>query len=214
MFEKAQRKVTECTFFLHQLCGTQDPDATEFFFNALLNAGKNVVYALHAQVLSCESVSMGLPAESEQVKEKARQSCKDRIKAWKRTIGGFSPTLFDVMQDTRDIETHAESSAVCYLPQTEERRHPRPIPSDPHYAAVVAIYMSRRQLSPEITVPTTTYYLQVDPAVSSDKSVQRRLKQFAKKKPMSTVELGTTYKALLASLVECFIKHYVPPAPA
>ena len=52
MFEKAQRKVAECTFFLNQLREPQDPDATEYFFNALLNAGKNVVYALHAQVYS------------------------------------------------------------------------------------------------------------------------------------------------------------------
>ena len=101
-----------------------------------------------------------------------------------------------------------------YLPQTEERRHPRPIPSDPHYAAVVAIYMSRRQLSPDVIVPTTIYHLQLDPAVSAKKSVQARFKQFGKSKPKSIAELATTYTDLLASLVEYFIKHYVPPAPA
>ena len=210
MFEKAQRKVAECTFFLHQLRETQDPDATEFFFNALLNAGKNVVYALRAQVCSCESTC--LPCD--EAEKKAKQSCNAHIKAWKGKTGGVRATLFCVLQDTRDIETHAESSAVRYLPQTEKRRHPRPIPSDPHYAAVVAIYMSRQQLSPDVIVPTTIYHLQLDPAVSAKKSVQARFKQFGKSKPKSIAELATTYTDLLASLVEYFIKHYVPPAPA
>ena len=210
MFEKAQRKVAECTFFLRQLRETQDPDDTEFFFNALLNAGKNVVNALRAQVLSCERTY--LPCD--QAKKKAKQSCNDHIKAWKRTRGGFHPTLFDVLQDSRDIETHADRSAMGYLPQTEERRHPRPIPSDPHYAAVVAIYMSRRQLSPDVIVPTTIYHLQLDPAVSAKKSVQARFKQFGKSEPKPIAELATTYTDLLASFVEYFIKHYVPPAPA
>ncbi len=209
MFEKAQRKVAECAFFLCQLRETQDPDATEFFFNALLNAGKNVVNALRAQVYSCESTC--LPCD--QATKKAKQSCDDHIKAWKGKTGGFHATLFCVLQDTRDIETHAESSAVRYLPKIENRRHRRSIPSDPHSAAVVVTYMSKGLLSPEVTVPTTSYYLQVDPAVSSDNSVQRRLKQFAKRKPMSTAELATTYTAFLESLVGYFIDHYVPPAP-
>jgi hypothetical protein len=214
VFEKAQRKVMECTFFLRQLCETQDPDATGFFFNALLNAGKNVVYALYAQVLSCESASMGLPSDSKQVKERANKSYQDHIKAWKRATGGFSLTLFDVSQDARDIETHANQSAMGYLSQTEERQYPRSVPSDPQYAAVVINYLSRRQLSPYVTVPTTIYYLQMDPAVAAKKSVQARLKQFAKRKPQPIAELATTYRDLLDLLVTYFITQYVPPAPA
>jgi hypothetical protein len=125
VFEKAERKVEEYTFFFHQLklCETQDPNATEFFFNALLNAGKNVVYALCAQVYTCESTC--LPCDK--AKKKAKQACTDHIKAWKRTRGGFHPTLFDVLQDVRDIETHADRSAVDYLSKTEERRRLRDI---------------------------------------------------------------------------------------
>ena len=134
MFEKAQRKVAECTFFLRQLRETQDSDATEFFFNARLNAGKNVVYALHAQVYSYERTC--LPCE--QAKKKAKQACTDHIKAWKRTTAGFHPTLFDVLQDSRDIEMHADSSAMRYLPQTEERQQPRFVLPDAHYTPVAA----------------------------------------------------------------------------
>lgn len=210
MFEKAQRKVAECTFFLRQLRETQDSDATEFFFNALLNAGKNVVYALHAQVYSYERTC--LPCE--QAKKKAKQACTDHIKAWKRTTAGFHPTLFDVLQDSRDIEMHADSSAMRYLPQTEERQQPRFVPPDAHYTPVAAFYMAIGVLSADVTVPTTIYHLQVNPTVSAKKSVQARLKQFAKGKPKPIGELATTYADLLDSLVKYFITHYVPPAPA
>src|SRR5713101_2047357 len=50
VFEKAQRKVEEAKFFVRHLKGEQSPDAVEFYFNALLNAGKNVVNALHAHI--------------------------------------------------------------------------------------------------------------------------------------------------------------------
>jgi len=213
VFEKAQRKVAECTFFLHQLRETQDPDATEFFFNALLNAGKNIVYALHAQVLSCQSESMGLPSESEQAKKKAKQACEDHIKAWKRATGGFSPTLFDVLQDSRDIETHADSSAVSYLPKIEERQQMRDVPRDPGYAAVIISYMHWGVLSADVTVPTTIYYLRMDPSVAAKKRVQARLKAFNKSKPKTITELSTTYRNLLDELVAYFITNYVPPEP-
>jgi hypothetical protein len=210
VFEKAQRKVAECTFFLYQLRETQDSDATEFFFNALLNAGKNVVNALQAQVNSCERTC--LPCE--QAKKKAKQVCTNHIKAWKRTRGGFHPTLFDVLQDSRDIETHADRSAMRYLPQTEERRQRWAVPSDSQYRPIFAFYRAINVLSDDVTVPTTIYHLQVDPAVSAKKSVQARFKQFDKSKPKSTAELATTYADLLASLVAYFITHYRPPAPA
>jgi len=209
VFEKAHRKVAECAFFLRQLCETQDPDATEFFFNALLNAGKNVVYALRAQVYSCERTY--LPCK--QANKKANQTCINHIKAWKRTTGGSHPTLFDVLQDVRDIETHANRSANRYLPQTEERRHLRPISSDPHIAPVEIMYMHRRQLSPDVIVSTTVYYLHLDPAVSAKKGVQARFKQFDKRKPASVAELATIYTDLLRSLVTYFIQHYVPSVP-
>ena len=212
MFEKAERKVEEYTFFFHQLklCETQDPNATEFFFNALLNAGKNVVYALCAQVYTCESTC--LPCDK--AKKKAKQACTDHIKAWKRTRGGFHPTLFDVLQDVRDIETHADRSAVDYLSKTEERRRLRDIPSEPHYAAVFINYQKTGQLSPYVTESTITYDLRMDPAVSSKKGVQERLKAFNKRKPESITEVATTYMALLESLVAYFREHYAPPSSA
>jgi hypothetical protein len=216
VFEKAQRKVQECTFFVSQLRGTQDPDATEFFFNALLNAGKNVVYALHAQVLSYVNESMDGPrdeATKKAAEEKARQSFDAHIKAWKGKTGGIHATVFCVLQDARDIETHTVSSAVNYLPRLEHRQHPRSLQADPYSLAVVVSYLSRRQLSPEVSVPTTVYVLQFDPKVASDKSAQKRLKQFAQMKPWLAVELGATYTKLLVSLVGYFSAHYVPPTP-
>ena len=118
MFEKAQRKAVECAFFLRQLRETQDPDATEFFFNALLNAGKNVVNALRAQVHSHERTRV----PSEEAGVKAQQSYDRHFKAWKRTTTGSRATLFDVLQALRDIEMHADSNGVRHLPKTEERR--------------------------------------------------------------------------------------------
>ena len=205
MFEKAQRKVAECAFFLSQLREPQDPDATEFFFNALLNAGKNVVYALQAQIYTCER--MRLP--DKQAKLKARQSYDRYCKEWKGSISGSRPTLFHVLQDSRDIETHVDSSAVRFLPKIEERQQRRDVPRDPHYTAVIISYMQRCVLSDHVTVPTTIYYLQVDPAVSSKKRVQVRFKQFAKGNPKLLVELASTYTNLLDLLVAYFIAHYV-----
>lgn len=205
MFEKAQRKVAECAFFLRQLRETQDPDATEFFFNALLNAGKNVVNALHSQVQSCERTRV----PSDQVKAKAKQSYDRHFKAWKRTTTGSHTNLFDVLQALRDIEMHADSSGVRHLPKTEERRQPRSVPSDPHEAAVVISYMARRQLSADVPVRTTSYDLRVNAAVPSKRRVQALFKQFAKGKQMPSVEVATTYTGLLDSLVAYFIARYV-----
>jgi hypothetical protein len=83
---------------------------------------------------------------------------------------------------------------------------------DSRVVDVPMAYMSKRQLSPDVIVPTTVYYLQVDTAVSAKKSVQARFKQFDKRQPKSTTELATTYTDLLVSLVEYFITHYVPVA--
>ena len=212
MFEKAQRKVAECTFFLHQLRETQDPDATEFFFNAFLNAGKNVVYALHAQVLSCESESIGLPSDSEQAKKKERQSYKCHFRAWEGTITVSHATLFGALQALRNIETH-DDSRVRHLPKTEERRQLRSVPSDPRYAPIFVSYMARGILSAEVTVSTIVYDLWVD-RTSLKGNYLVLLQQFAKGKQKLSVELATTYTDLLGSLVAYFIKHYVPPAPA
>lgn len=204
MFEKAQRKVAECTFFLRQLRETQDPDATEFFFNALLNAGKNVVNALRAQVHSCERTRL----PSDQATVKTEQSYDHHFKAWKRTITGSRATLFDVLQALRDIEMHADSSGVRHLPKTEERRQPRSVPSDSHYAAIFASYIAMGVLSADVTVPTTSYDLRVDAAAPSKRRVQALFKQFAKGKQKPSVEVATTYTGLLDSLVAYFIAHY------
>lgn len=204
MFEKAQRKVAESTFFLRQLRETQDPDATEFFFNALLNAGKNVVNVLRAQVLSCERTRL----PSDQAKAKAKQSYDRHFKAWKRTITGSHANLFDVLQALRDIEMHADSSGARHLPKTMERRQPRSIPSDPHDAAVVITYMARRVLSADVTVRTTSYDLRVDAAAPLRRRVQALFKQFAKGKQRPSVEVATTYTGLLDSLVVYFIAQY------
>lgn len=204
MFEKAQRKVEECAFFLSQLHETQNPDATEFYFNALLNAGKNVVNALRAQVLSCERTRLS----SDQAKAKGRQAYDRHFKAWKRTTTGSHANLFDVLQALRDIEMHADSSGVRHLPKTEERQQPRSIPSDPNEAAAVISYMHRRQLSADITVRTTSYDLRVDASVPSKRRVQALFQQFAKGKQKPSVEVAITYKGLLDSLVTYFITLY------
>jgi hypothetical protein len=204
VFEKAQRKVAECAFSLRQLRETQNPDATEFYFNAFLNAGKNVVNALRAQVLSCERTRLS----SDQAKAKAKQAYDCHFKAWKRTTTGSHANLFDVLQALRDIEMHADSSGVRHLPKTEERRQPRSIPSDPNEAAAVISYMNRRVLSADITVRTTSYDLRVDAVVPSRRRVQALFKQFAKGKQKPSVEVATIYTGLLDSLVAYFITLY------
>jgi hypothetical protein len=204
VFEKAQRKVAECTFFLRQLRETQDPDATEFFFNALLNAGKNVVNALRAQVLSCESTRL----PSDQATVKAQQAYDRHFKAWERTLTGSHATLFDVLQKLRDIETHADRSGVRHLPKTEERRQPRSVPLDSHYRAIFASYMAMGVLSTDVTVPITSYDLWVDTVAPSKRRVQALFKQFAKGKQKPSAEVATTYTGLLDSLVAYFIAHY------
>ncbi len=219
MFEKAQRKVAECTFFLGQVRVTQDLDAIEFIFNALLNAGKNVVNALSAQIALCEHAHFPAtpvtPKEKKAYNHHVETVCQRYLKAWKRTLYPPHAALFTALQKMRDIVTHTESPGVQYLPKTEEHRELRPIPSDPNYAAVDISYLHRGRLSAHITVTTTTYEVGVDAAEPSKKRVQAWFRQFAQGK--ATVYLpvaATTYTDLLGSLVTYFETHYIPPTPA
>jgi hypothetical protein len=219
VFEKAQRKVAECTFFLHQLCETQDPDTTEFFFNALLNAGKNVVNALYAQIALCERAhfpaTLVTPKDKKAYNHQVKTVCQGYLKAWKRTRCPPHAALFNALQKVRDIVTHTESPGVQYLPKTEEHRELRPIPSDPHYAAVYISYLHTGRLSAHITVTTTTYEVGVDAPEPSKKRVQAWFRQYCKGK--ATVDLpvaATTYTDLLGSLVTYFETYYVASTPA
>jgi hypothetical protein len=209
VFEKAQRKVAECTFFLRQLCETQDPDATEFCFNALLNAGTNVVNALHAHLRFYESARMGLPPDAQPVKDKASQVYTYHFQTWEGTLSASHATLFGALQALRNIETH-DASRVYHLPQPGERQQPRPVPSDPYYAPIFASYMASGQLSAEVTIPTISYDLWVDTTALKGK-YRTLLEQFAQGQQKLSAEVATTYRDLLDSLVAYFITQYVPP---
>src|SRR5215813_9910572 len=127
MFEKAQRKVAEYAFFLHYLDVRKDPDATEYFFNALLNAGRNVEFVLRAHVKAYEETR--LPAKK--AEKKASKDCNDRITAWKTTLPGPHAGLYAAFQSLRNSETHDVSSAHRPRQQAEEPRSASAMLSDP-----------------------------------------------------------------------------------
>jgi hypothetical protein len=207
LFEKAQRKAQESRFFLRRLRTTQELHETEFYFNALLNSGRNVLYAIRARLLASERTRS--PATT--APRKAERVYNVHYKAWKRTVPPSHATLFDVLQALRDIDTHTTHSGHLHRARTEERRMLRSIPSDPAYVAVFASYMAMGVLSAEVTVPTTSYDLQVDVATPSRSRVQALLKQFARGKPKPSVEVAAIYADLLDSVVVYFGSHYVEP---
>ena len=234
MFEKARRKYEETDFFVQQLRREQGIDAVEFLFNALLNAGKNVVNSLRAQILDCEAraatplvtaaphwqtsrvlgailallVRYRTRRAAKQTKKRARKAYHSHFVAWRQTLTSQEKDLFDVLQKLRDIEVHAKVSGSRHIPKIEERRQPRPVPSDPNYSAVFANYMAIGMLSPEITVGETTYGFQVDANVLSEPAKRVLFERFCGTKEKPTLEIGETYARLLRSLVDYFVAHY------
>jgi hypothetical protein len=234
VFEKAQRKHEEADFFVQQLRKEQGTDAVEFLFNALLNAGKNVVNSLRAQILYREAqaatllVTAALPRQTsrvlgailallvryraqhaaKQTKKRARKAYHSHFVAWRRTLTPQEKDLFDVLQELRDIEVHAKVSGSRHIPKIVERRQPRPVPSDPNYSAVFANYMAIGMLSPEVTVGETTYSFQVDANVLSEPAMRVLFERFSGTTEKPTLEIGETYARLLRSLVDYFVAHY------
>ena len=204
MFEKAQRKVEESRFFLECLRTTSGHRETEFFFNAILNAGKNVVNGIRAQLTVTETSR----SRGRQARPNPKKSYDRHYKAWKRSIEPTQATLFDALQALRDIETHTHDSGARHLPKATTRRQPRETPTDPTCAAVVASYMARRSLPPDVTIATTTYDLSVDPATSSRTRVRALLKQFARGKLRPSADIAASYANSLESLAQYFVTHY------
>jgi len=209
VFEKAQRKVEEAAFFVRHLRGEQGPDAVEFYFNALLNAGKNVVNALHAHIHFQE----GLIAQRErratvQVKKSAQKAYRLHFKGWRRSLTPDDADLFEVLQELRNIEVHARDTGSSHVPKIEERRQTRTLPADPRYVPVFATYIAMGVLSADITVGETTYYFQVDTGAPSEAGTRVLFERFGRSKGKPTLEVGETYVTLLKSLVEYFVTHY------
>jgi hypothetical protein len=235
LFEKARRKVEETKFFLHELRGDQHlQDAMEFRFNALLNAGKNVVNAIHAQIFFCEEQilkpSAPGPCEPTQAPKVLRPLClrlsawrerrhKKRVirrerkayrlhfKTWRRTRTAEERDQFDVLQALRNIEVHGKEAVSQHVPRSEEGEEWSAMPSDQRYAAVFAQYMAMGMLSSKVATFKTTYTFEVDPSALSDRREHPLFKRFAAA-PKSQVDLGQTYADLLTSLVDHFSTQY------
>ena len=234
MFEKAQRKLDETTFFVRQLKGEQGPDAVEYLFNALLNAGKNVVNAIHAHIQFQERQKLKAPntyrlptqllrllgpalasltarrarRATSQAKKRAQKAYRLHFSSWRRTITSDEADLFDVLQELRDIEVHAKNTGSRHVPKLEERTQPRTLPSDPNYAPIYASYLAMGVLSAYITVGETTYDFQVDAGMPSEAGKRTLFERFARGKDKPTLEVGETYAGLLESLVKYFVVHY------
>jgi hypothetical protein len=125
VFEKAQRKVEEAAFFVRHVKGNQDSDAVEFHFNALLNAGKNVVNALHAHIHFQEGRKQKPPTTCQlhapilrflnpalaslsaqrarrgtvQVKKRAQKAYRLHFKGWGSSLTHDDAGLFAVLQE-------------------------------------------------------------------------------------------------------------------
>jgi hypothetical protein len=205
MFVKAKRKVAESRFFLRALQAPHEPDAAEFSFNALLNAGKNVVNAVHAQMLAVEMTR----SATEQARATAKAAQESHVKAWKRIVGPVSATLFDVMQEARDIEVHAEGTAITQVANIEERTRRQTVSPDSPSAPIFAALLAIGALSAEVTEYATKYELKVDPTVPVKPRVEALFKQFAQARPRSTTDVASTYVQLLESLVAYCEKSYV-----
>ena len=234
MFEKAQRKVEEAAFFVRHLRGEQGPDAVEFYFNALINAGKNVVNALHAHIrfqegqkqkppttyeLQSQALRFSNPALASltaqrerratvQVKKRAQKVYRLHFKGWRRSLTPDDADLFEVLQELRNIEVHARDTGSSHVPKIEERRQTRTLPADPRYVPVFATYIAMGVLSADITVGETTYYFQVDTGAPSEAGTRVLFERFGRSKGKPTLEVGETYVTLLKSLVEYFVTHY------
>ena len=205
MFEKANRKVAESRFFLLQLRQASELDATEFSFNALLNAGKNVVNAIHAQLRASERGR--LPVAQADAAGKAAYG--RHLKAWKRNVGPVSSALFDVLQAARDIEMHADRTAVRHDTRETERQVRQTVSPHSAFAPIFAANLAIGAISAEITEFTTTYELRIDPAASGKRRMNALFKQFSQTKQKPTAEVALSYVGLLESLVTYFDKEYV-----
>jgi len=234
VFEKAQRKVDETAFVVSRLRDEQRPDPVEFLFNATLNAGKNVVNALHAQILFREgerekaqkAYHLHLKAlrflnpildfvnaqrarlEFARVRKKAQKAYGLHFKDWRKKLRSDDADLFDVLQELRNIEVHGKESGSKYVPKMEERRYPRQLPSDPRYAAVFANYMTMGMLEAEVTVGEMTYEFQVNAATPSRAGKRVLFERFERSGPKPVFEVGNIYANLLKSLVDHFVATY------
>lgn len=223
MFEKASRKLEETAFFVRELGDQQDLDAVEFRFNALLSAGKSVVNSLKAQIqyreaqilqptpqalTTPQAATLLSKATKREATERMRRAYRSHFEAWSRTRTPEEVDLFDVLQELRNIEVHKKDSASLHTPKLEERRQPRPLPTDPTYVAVFANYMAMGMLSHDVTIGVTTYTFQVDPGAPSEAANRVLFQRFAKTKEKPTLEIGQAYASLLNSLVDYFLAHY------
>jgi hypothetical protein len=200
MLVKARRKTAESRFFMYALSQVRDADAAEFIFNALLNSGKSVVNAVHAQVLSLELARSG--GDEGRAKAKAKATVRLFVKAWKRTVSPASTVLFSALQEARNVEVHALGSAAQQVAQVEERIRPHPVPplGASARAAVVGM-LATGALSAEISVFETTFEVKLDPTVSTKPGVQALFKQFSRDERRPTTKTAEEYVELLDSFV-------------
>ena len=197
---KARRKAAEARFFASAVRRASDADAAEYNFNALLSAGKNVLNAVHAQVLSIE-----LTRSTESVaRAKSKAVVEPLVKKWKVAVGAVSATLFDALQEARDLEVHTLGPATQQITHVRERVVPTeapPLGSSARAAFVGMLAMGA--VSAQTTEFESTFELQLDPTVPRAKRVQALFKQFSRGKPRSTVKTAEEYVELL----DLFVKH-------
>ena len=196
---KARRKAAEARFFASAVRGARDADSAEFNFNALLSAGKNVLNAVHAQALSIE-----LTRSAESVaREKSKPLVESLLKQWKNTVGAVSATLFDALQEARDLEVHALDAAAQQVTHVREQvvpTEPPPLGSSLRPAFVSMLIMGA--ISAQTTEFESTFELRLDPTVPRAKRVKALFKQFSCGEPRSTVKTAEQYVELLDLFVE------------
>ena len=197
---KAKRKAAESRFFMCALSQARDADAAEFIFNALLNSGKSVVNAVHAQLLSLEPTR--LDGDEGRARAKAKATARSFIKTWKRTMSPASTVLFAALQEARNVEVHALGSAAKQSANIEECIVPHPIPplGASTRAAVVGM-LAIGALSAEVSVFETTFDVKLDPTVSTKPGVQALFKQFSRYERRPTTKTAEEYVELLDSFV-------------
>jgi hypothetical protein len=195
---KARRKAAEARFFASAVSRAGDADAAEYNFNALLGAGKNVRNAIHAQVLAIE-----LTRSTEDVaKPKSKAVVESILKEWKRTVSPVSATLFDALQEARDLEVHVLDAAAQQVEHVRERVVPTELP--PIGSAVRPVFagmLLMGAISAETTVFESTFELKLDPTAPKSKRVRALFKQFSRGKPRSTAQAAEQYVELLDNFV-------------
>jgi len=204
VFEKAQRKVQEVEFFVRHLHSDRlAPEHVEFYWSAMLNAAKTVVYALRVEIDSKRQQT-----NRRREKKESKDAYSLQFDSWHKNLASDDADLFDVLQEVRDVEVHEIDASVAFVPSMEEQRIPRRLSSDPHLLAVQASYMAMGTLSYEETIGVLRYHFQVKIGNTGRRApkVRALFEKFRTGGQRAVLDACDRYAKLLRSVIAHFVE--------